>query len=308
MAGRRWLLGAFAVFIVLLVVWICAAFILNSGVAESLPFSLSFGSRLGADYGPDELSSPLGRFHLSIISDVFRDRGLSPSEADYQSEKFKLSLNSPVSTATARNFEGEPPYTPTPTSTLTPTETLTPTLTPSVTPTRTRKPTRTPTEKPPPPPPPPPEPTKTSTVTNTPTITYTPTPTDEEEPEISGGTLDPTPGPISDCYEDIYVTDLRVTDPSPSSGIKWVKLKYQVVDYSGLIYSDPITMVSGGPTAGSGWDAYYQGVITFEINTAWDTPASGYFLIQLGAKVHDNAGNEDVISLGEYTMPGSCAD
>ena len=293
MAGRRWLLGAFAVFIVLIVVWISAAFILSSGVAESLPFSLGFSSRLGADYGPEKLSSPLGRFYLSIISDVLVDRGLSPSEAENQSEKFKLSLNTPVSTATARNFQGEPPYTPTPTPTLTPTDTPTPTLTPTPTRTMTSIPTRTstrrPTKKPKPP-------------------TSTPTPTDDEEPEISGGTLDPTPGPIGDCYEDITVTNLHVTDPSTSSGILWVKLKYQVVDYSGLIYSDPIVKVSGGPTGGGGWDAYYQGVITFEINTAWDTPASGYFKIKLWATVRDNAGNEDVLSLGEYTMPGSCAD
>ena len=66
MTGRRWLLGAFAVFIVLLVIWISAAFILNSGVAESLPFSLGFSSRLGADYGPDKLSSPLGRFYRDV--------------------------------------------------------------------------------------------------------------------------------------------------------------------------------------------------------------------------------------------------
>jgi len=120
--------------------------------------------------------------------------------------------------------------------------------------------------------------------------------------------VNPTPGPISDCYEDITVTDLHVTDQSPSSGILWVKLKYQVVDRSGLIYSDPIVKVSGGPTVDGGWDAYYQGVITFEINTAWDPPESGDFIIQLGAKVHDNAGNEDVLSLGEYTMPRSCVD
>ena len=293
MARRRWLLGAFTVFIILLVIWISAAFILNSGVAETLPFSLSLSSRLGADYGPDELSSPLGRFHLSIISDILRDRGLSPSEADDRLEKFKLSLNLPVSTATARNFQGEPPYTPTPTSTLTPTETLTPTFTPIPTRTRTSIPTRTSTKKPTKKPKPP---------------TSTPTPTDDKDPEISGGSLDPTPGPINDCYEDITVTDLHVTDPSPSSGILWVKLKYQVVDYSGLIYSDPIGKVSGGPTAGGGWDAYYQGVITFEINTAWDPPVSGYFIIKLWATVRDNAGNEDVKPLGEYTMPGSCAD
>ena len=293
MDRRRWLLGAFAVFIVLLVVWICAAFILNSGVAESLPFSLSLSSRLGADYGPDKLTGPLGRFHLSIISDILRDRGLSPSEAEDQSDKFKLSLNSPVSTATARDFEGEPPYTPTPTTTLTPTDTLTPTPTSTPTRTRTSIPTRTSTKKPTKKPKPP---------------TSTPTPKDDEDPEISGGIFDPTPGPIGDCYEDITVTGLHVTDPSPSSGIKWVKLRYQVVDYSGLIYSDPIAKVSGGATVEGGWDAYYQGVITFEINTAWDEPASGYFEIKLEAKVRDNAGNEFVLLLGEYTMPGSCAD
>ncbi|MEE8568212.1 MAG: hypothetical protein V3S81_06350 [Anaerolineales bacterium] len=295
MTGRRWLLGAFAVFIVLLVIWISAAFILNSGVAESLPFSLGFSSRLGADYGPDKLSSPLGRFYLSIISDVLRDHGLSPSEAENQSEKFKLSLNSPVSTATARNFQGEHPYTPTPTPTLTPTDTPTPTLTPTPTRTRTSRPTRTstrrPTKKPKPP-------------------TSTPTPVDDEEPEISGGTMDPPPSYLGDdvCAPEITVTNLHVTDPPISYGMQWVKLKYQVVDYSGLIPTDPLAMVSGGPTGEGGWDAIYQGKHVFEIDTEWDPPGSGKFQVKLWVNAKDKGGNEDVFFLGEYTMDGSCAD
>jgi hypothetical protein len=89
--------------------------------------------------------------------------------------------------------------------------------------------------------------------------------------------------------------------------MQWVKLKYQVVDYSGLIFSLPMALVSGGPKDG-GWDAVYQGEIVFEIDTGWDPPGSGKFQIKLWAKARDKGGNETTIFLGDYTMPGSCAE
>jgi hypothetical protein len=67
-------------------------------------------------------------------------------------------------------------------------------------------------------------------------------------------------------------------------------------------------MVSGGATGDGGWNALYRGEIVFEIDTAWDPPGSGKFEIQLWAKVRDKGGNETTSFLGNYTMPGSCAE
>jgi hypothetical protein len=139
-------------------------------------------------------------------------------------------------------------------------------------------------------------------------VTNTPTPVDDKEPGISGGAMDPPPGDLGGCAPKINVTSLHVTDPPISYGMQWVKLKYQVVDYSGLIFSDALAKVSGGPTGDGGWDAIYQGEIVFEIDTDWDPPGSGKFQIKLWAKVRDKGGNEMTSSLGDYTMPGSCAE
>jgi hypothetical protein len=99
-----------------------------------------------------------------------------------------------------------------------------------------------------------------------------------------------------------------VTDPPISYGIQWVKLRYRVVDYSGYFETNPIGMVSGGSTVDGGWDAYYMGVITLEIDTDWDPPETGPFSIELWVKALDEGWNERVVLLGEYTMPGSCAE
>ena len=141
-AGQRWLLAAFFLFLLLLLLWIAAAFLLNSASAGSLPFSVSLRSRLAADYSPDEFSGSQGVFRLSIFNEVFHDMGLSPEEAEERSEEIKIAMGSPVPTATARNFEGDDPFTATPTPQPTSTVTWTPTETPI--PTSTYKPTETP--------------------------------------------------------------------------------------------------------------------------------------------------------------------
>jgi hypothetical protein len=297
-------------------VWVSAAYLLNFGSTERLPFSLDLMSRIAANYAPEALGGPFGVFRLSIIGEALRDRGLSAQEADQEMEEVYLALGSHVPTATARDFYGEPPYTATFTSTSTPTETPTPTHT--FTPTRTPRPTRTPTRKPtntpkPPPPTNTPMPTDTPTITNTPTMTHTPTitntptPVDDKIPELSGGSPNPTPGPLTECAPKVIVTNLRVIDAPPSYGMQWVKLKYQVVDYSGFIFSDPLAKVSGGAVDG-GWDAIYQGEITFEIDTDWDEPESGFFTVEFYAKVLDFGDNPNEGYLGQYTMPGSCVD
>ncbi len=118
----------------------------------------------------------------------------------------------------------------------------------------------------------------------------------------------PPPGDLSECAPKIVVTNLHVIDPPISYGMEWVKLNYQVVDYSGLIFSDALALVSGGPIGDGGWDAIYEGEIVFEIDTDWDPPGSGMFQIQLSVKAQDKGGNESTFFLGDYTIPGSCAE
>jgi hypothetical protein len=322
MSGRRWIVSAFGLFGFLLIVWVAAAVLLNIISAEGLPFNLGFRSRLGADYNPDSVPGPFGVFRMSIIGDALKDRGVPPSDADNQEESVVNSLNTPVATATARDFHGEPPYTSTPTQTLTPTFPFTPTITPTTTITRTLQPTkiptRTQTQKPIPSKTPTitltPTPTVTPTVTNTPTPTQTPTntptptPVDDKEPGIPGGTVKPPPGDLGVCAPTINVSSLRVVDPPPSYGMQWVKLKYQVVGYTGLIFSDGLDLTSGGATGDGGWDAMYRGSIDLQIDKDWDPPASDKFPIKLWAMAKDKGGNEAVQFLGDYTLPGSCAE
>jgi hypothetical protein len=138
-SSRRWIVVAFLVFLLCLILWIAAAFILNVAFAESLPFSLNLRSRLAANYAPDEFVGSLGVFRLSIFDEVLLDQGLSQEEAEEQSEKIKIAMNSPVPTATARDFEGKLPFTAT--STEPPTEPPTAAIT--VSPTETPVPTST---------------------------------------------------------------------------------------------------------------------------------------------------------------------
>ena len=81
-SGRRWILVALLVFMLCLVLWIAAAFILNIAFAESLPFSLGLRSRLAANYAPDDFVGSLGVFRLSIIDEVLQDRGLPPEDVE----------------------------------------------------------------------------------------------------------------------------------------------------------------------------------------------------------------------------------
>lgn len=308
-AGRRWMFAALFVFIFFLLLWIGAAFLLNSAYAESLPFSLGLRSRLAANYSPDEFSGSQGVFRLSIINEVFHDLGLSPEEAEERSEEIKVAMGSPVPTATARNFEGDDPFTATPTPQPTHTATSTPTETPL--PTSTYKPTKTP------------KPTKEPKInpSDTPGPAFSPTPSDPISPAIADpGTIIPTIGALGVCSQDISVSGVNVTDPSPSSGISWVKLKYKVYDdslstiYAGYIYSSLLNMDSGGPTAG-GWDAYYSlpsSTYTISIYPGFSTepPYSGPgpFKIKVWVIAEDNAGNGVNQEYGYYTMPNSCDD
>jgi hypothetical protein len=306
---RRWIITAILIFFLLLLVWCLAAFMLNSASAGALPFSFSLNSRLGADYGPDEFKGRLGVFRLSIIDDVLGDSGMPPDEVEDQSEKMKEAMESPVPTATARGFEGEDPFTATPTPLPTSTATSPPTKTPR--PTKTRKPTKTPK--------PPAEPIIVAS--DTPMPVFSATPSDSISPAIADpGTIIPTIGALGVCSQDVSVSGVNVTDPSLSSGINWVKLKYKVYDdllstiYAGYIYSSPLNLDSGGPIAG-GWDAYYSlpsSTYTISIYPGFSTepPYSGLgpFKIKVWVITEDNAGNSVSQEYGYYTMPNSCDD
>ncbi|MEA1977940.1 MAG: hypothetical protein U9N80_08560, partial [Chloroflexota bacterium] len=244
---RRWVFRAFGAFLAIVAVTIAAAIVLNSAAAESLPFSMALRSKLSADYSQDGSQGVLGAFRLSIIGDTLRDLGLSPKEADQQTAGIKIALDDPVPTATALNFEGDDPYTPT--LTATPTFTTTPTTTPTNTPTKTPRPTKTP----------------------LPTSTKKPAtvaPVDNTKPSICCLTLSPPAGtpspgnPLTSCT--INVVDLQVFDPAFSSGVSEtnVQLKYRSPSVGWTPVS--LNLITGGWVSGPGsdWDAHYGKTIT----------------------------------------------
>ena len=256
---------------------------MNSASADSGPFSFAVKSKLAADYGGEKSDGFLGVINLTIFSDVMRDLGLSPEEADEHSDTMKVAMDDPVPTATARNFEGEEPWTPTRTATKTPTTTLTPTdtPTPTYTPTHTRVPSKTPTS------------TKKATKppsTAAPAATATPVgPIDNQDPSICCLDLLPTgggaasPAILTSCT--IIVEDLHVVDPSFSAGVddSDVHFKYKPPSISWVV--EPLSLESGGFVSGPGseWNAHYEGTITLDDINEGDT-------FEVQARVHDESG------------------
>ncbi|MES0339320.1 MAG: hypothetical protein ABUK15_04630, partial [Anaerolineales bacterium] len=270
---RRWVFRAFGVFLAIVAVTVAAAIVLNSAAAESLPFSMALRSKLSADYSQDGSQGVLGAFRLSIIGDALRDLGLSPKEADQQTAGIKIALDDPVPTATALNFEGDDPYTATPTAT--PTFTNTPTNTPTKTPRPTKTPLPTSTKKP---------------------ATAVPL-GDTVAPVIADpGVISPIPTALASCSKVLTVSNSRITDAAPSSGIKYVKMKYKIYDnaettiYAGYIYSAPFSKCSGGPTGG-GWDACYDGSMTISISPGFsakpDYTGPGPFKVKVWLIIED---------------------
>jgi hypothetical protein len=131
---------------------------------------------------------------------------------------------------------------------------------------------------------------------------------DTEPPELSGGDISPPPGDLEVCSITITVDNLRVVDPPISSGIEWVKLKYNVEGYTtDYIYSNPLTLCSGGWTDEGGWYGCYGGSIVINIDPTWIPPDSSTpFKINLYAKARDNEGHDTCYHLGQYTMPACC--
>ncbi len=284
MNKRRWILRVVGILALLLVLWVAATLFLSPAYANALPFSMDVRSKLLADYTADDGKSLFAALRLSILGDSLVDQGLSPEEAEKRRLALENSLDDPVPTATALDFDGSAPYTATPTNT--------------------------------------PRPTSTPTKTNTPKPTNTSAPVDSVDPVIADpGSL--AINPVSPCEVQVYVTGAQVTDAAPSSGINWVKLKYKVYDpfgtiYAGYIFSNPLTKCSGGFTPLGGWDACYDGpdpnppAFKIKIYNGFSalpnmTDPAG-FTIKLYLLVEDNKGRQDSHQYSDLSMPESCDD
>jgi hypothetical protein len=279
-SGRRWLVGAVGLFLVLLVVWLAAALRISASAAAPSSLMSSLRSRLSANYAPDPAGSTVHSLRVSIFEEVLQDLGMSGDEAASQSQEIQEQLQGPVPTATARDFQGAKPLTATPTATPTPTETPTPTATS----TRTPRPT--------------------------PTKTKTPKPTAVPPTDTPVGSMDTTAPTI--CCMDLVpvigstllsctfqVDDLEVFDPAFTLGIADgdVFAKYNGPSTSGWQLVN-IPRENGG-WSGSDWSAHYDGFVTINAASVNDT-------IDIMGKVTDLAGNTQYYSAGTYTMGVPC--
>jgi len=298
MNKHKWLYRAGIIAALLVLVVAAAAVVLNTASAEGLPFSLRLRSRLSADYSVEQVG-PLKAINFSIIGDLLRDLGLSPDEAEQRENSVRLALNDPVPTATALNFEGDPPYTATPTVTSTPTNTPTPTATS----TPTRRPTSTPT--------PTPKPTK---------VKATAEPVDSKSPTVKDpGHLSPTPHSVNGCRVQVRVSDLVLWDPAPSSGFHWAKLKYKIFDESGAVlggyfFSSPLELCWTNTLSDGSVEACYSGPnpsFDVEVKPSLTSVADytgDHFVVKVWAIFEDNAGHSNSHEYGSYTMPATCDD
>ena len=329
----RWI--ALSVFAILIVGWVLAAVALSGASAGRPGFPFNLSSRLKADYNSDG-GEQISSLRISIVADLLRDLGISIEEGSILDD-----LDSPVPTATARNFAGDPPFTATVTPSDVPTETPLPTATPTKTPR--------------------PLPTKTSEPTHTDEPASTAAPIDTIPPNISDGDLAPPSGTEFGACEGntIAISNLHVVDPGPSSGMDWVKLKDQIQGSSKDVKKE-VSLTSGG-WSGDAWDAYYAGSISVSWSEGWamgqgkalllpmfaaDTPTPepptataeptatpsetseptatpsktpeptatstdvpptpSPVNVTLWAWAMDVAGNDTFIEIGTYTLPGGC--
>jgi len=320
-SGRRWLIAAVGLFLLLLGGWVLLALQLNVALAGPLPFAPRLLSNLQADYSPDEGGAPIGLISLSIMNEALQSLGdslgLTGDEEAALHESLELAMSQPVPTATALNFEGAAPFTATPTVTNTPL----PTDTPTPIPTNTPKPsTSTPTT-----------PTKTATPSRTPeptdddgeepTATTTTAPTaasDSDRPEVVSYEVSPPPGTVTVCT---ITATVRITDAEPSSGISpsQVGMKYKQ-DGVPNVYSYNMTLVSPDNPDLPGWDAVYYGSITFDniqvagilgggtVKLARPAFTSGPVDLDVWFIVKDNEGYITYESIGTYHLTASCPD
>jgi len=284
-SGRRWLIGALGLFLVLMVLWIAAAMRLSAAAAAPSNLMTSLRSRLSANYAPDPGGSTVRSLRLSIFQEVMQDLGMSSEEAAGESQDMAAEMQAPVPTATARDFEGADPFTATPTVTPVPTETPVPTATPTKTPR--------------------PRPTKTKTpVPTVAALPPTSTPSgslDTTDPTICCIDLDPDPpATLNVCAFD--VDELEVIDPAFSAGIDAADafVKYSRPSLGDYFYT-ALSYKSGGFEGGPGSDfhAKYHGTVT--LTKVFDTET-----IDVYGKVKDLAGNWSApLFVGSFTLVGT---
>ena len=291
--SSTWLVVALGLFTIAALIWLLFPMLSDGGGGAQAAVPGGLFSRLAPDYGSDNLGDVFRTLRLTIVRELTGDG-------------MEQELLRPVPTATWRNFAGAAPFTATPTntstptSTATPTETATPTSTATPRPTNTFTPTKKPTDKPKPP-------THTPTITLTPSVTPTPTPADVALPVVSAGTPSPSPGYLGDseCAPNVVVSNIHVTDEKPSYGMSFVKLKYQIIGFTGFIFSNDLSPPDfGGATPAGAWDALYSGSIVFEIDTEWSSDAN--YEVQLLVTVTDKGGNSATQAVGTYTIDENC--
>jgi len=288
-SGRRWLMGALGLFLVLMVLWIAAAMRLSAAAAAPSNLMTSLRSRLSANYAPDPGGSTVRSLRLSIFQEVMQDLGMSEDEAAGQSQEMAAGMRAPVPTATARDFEGAKPFTATPTVTPVPTATLT--NTPRPRPTRTKTPV--PTEEPAAPPPP----------------TSTPPSADADPPIVTSSTFGVT---VAGCSATINLS-ANIYDAPMSSGISQVQVKYKVPGYvSSYAYLANLTYCSGGIQGDGSWQGCYDGVVTFnEISSTWcgtSNPGPTDFQVEIYVKPIDNLGLLTYNPVGTFSLSHTCDD
>jgi hypothetical protein len=130
---RRWLLKAFSLFLLTLVIWVVALITLSTADAGTLGLLVNLNSQLKASYGIDLLGDGMGPLKLSTIVESLRD-----SNDLAAGSNLELLTNQPVPTVTGvasgSNIPGPtatngPPSAPSATATPDdPTSTPTPTL------------------------------------------------------------------------------------------------------------------------------------------------------------------------------------
>ena len=286
--GKRWLVGAVALFLLLFVLWVVAVFQLSPASAGAGTLQLRLRSNLAADYGAAPMLRMLRTLRLTVMEDVMRDMGMTEQQASAEMRAMAELLESPVPTATARSLMGEAPFTPTATRTPVPTDTPEPTATSTPRPRPTATETERPTKKPKTATPGPPTATPSGSV-------------DSTAPSICCMALSPSPGStLMAC--DISVDDLEVFDPAYSDGIATgdVYAKYDGPHTGGWQLVN-LSLLSGGFVSGPGsdWSAHYGGTLTLHGALLGDN-------IDVKGKITDLAGHTTYSSTFTYTMGVNC--
>lgn len=277
--GRRWLVGAVGLFLLLFVLWVLAVFQLSPASAGAGVLQLRLRSNLAADYTAAPMVRMLRTLRLTVMQDVMQDMGMTEDEASAEMRAMAQLLESPVPTATARDLMGEAPFTPTATRTAIPTDMPEPTATS----TRRPPPTATETEKP----------TKKPR-----TPTPDPGPIDDKDPDICCTDVDRPEGPLPVCT--IEFLEVEVFDPAYSEGVAASGV-YGRADVDGD--SDYANLSGSGSFSagfGSDWSGTFSGTLTITHGHVGDE-------VIVFAKAKDIAGNGYVF--GEefvYTLEVDC--